>query len=107
MTRRREPRPLALAVDAMAADLIPPSTLARVQRCWAAVAGPAVAAEAEPALERDGVVTIACRSSVWAQELHLLSDGLVQGLNRALGGPPGPPAVRGLRFVATDPRREA
>ena len=59
--------------------------------------------EAEPVAERDGVVTIACRTAVWAQELDLLQTELLKRLNRALsgpesGGPEGP--VEGLRFTA-------
>jgi hypothetical protein len=46
-------------------------------------------------------VTISCRSSVWAQELDLLSIDLVERLNLALGRD----AVRGLRCVATPGRR--
>ena len=55
--------------------------------------------------ERDGLVTIACRSAVWAQELDLLGPDLVARLNRALGegGTAGP--VRGLRTLVGGPRR--
>jgi predicted nucleic acid-binding Zn ribbon protein len=62
-----------------------------------------VAAEAEPVAERDGVVTVACRSATWAQELDLLGPELLGRLNEALAeaGQPGPEArVRGLRFTA-------
>ena len=103
--RRPAPRPIALALDAVAGGLAPASTLARVQACWANVAGPAVAAEAEPVSERGGVVTVSCRSAVWAQELSLLSDDLLERLNRALdpGGARQP--VAALRFGAARPRR--
>jgi predicted nucleic acid-binding Zn ribbon protein len=66
-----------------------------VQRSWGEVAGDVIAAEATPLSEQSGVVTVACRSAVWANELELLSKGLVEGLNEALGGH----AVGALRFV--------
>jgi hypothetical protein len=85
--RRRAPVPLAGAVEALAQRLAPQTPLAAVQRVWPEVAGAAVAAEAEPVSERAGVVTIACRSAVWAQELTLLAPDLVARLNDALGAP--------------------
>jgi predicted nucleic acid-binding Zn ribbon protein len=99
--RREQPRPIARAVQAFAEQVAPATLLAEVQRHWTVVAGEAVAREAEPVSERDGTVTISCRSSVWAQELDLLSGELVERLNLALGRD----AVRGLRCVATPPRR--
>jgi predicted nucleic acid-binding Zn ribbon protein len=57
--------------------------------------------------ERDGVVTIACRSATWAQELDLLQQQLLERLNGALSeGDRGAdhPAVRALRFTADAPR---
>lgn len=78
---------------------MPASTLARVRRAWPAVAGARVAAEAEPVSERDGTVTVACRSAVWAQELELLSADLGRRLEEALQSGDEPPVVRRLRFV--------
>ena len=99
--RRLAPRPLSAAVEAYAAGLAPATLLAQVQRHWPAVAGEAVAREAEPVSERAGIVTVSCCSAVWAQELDLLSGQLVERLNLALGGG----GVRGLRCVAAPPRR--
>ena len=102
--RRRAPRPLGIAAHAAAARAAPATRLARVQGCWPAVAGPVVAGEAEPSTERDGVLTIACASAVWAQELDLLSADLLERLNAALAGSPGEAPLTGLRFVAARPR---
>ena len=102
--RRRAPRPLATALAGVVDELAPATTLAGVQRAWPAVAGEAIAREAEPVSEREGVVTIACRSSVWAQEIELLSAELVPRLNEALGASSGAPAVRSLRVTASRPR---
>ena len=62
----------------------PLTLLAAAQSAWPAAAGARVAAEAEPVAERDGVVTIACRSATWAQELDLLQPELLERLNEAL-----------------------
>lgn len=98
--RRPGPRPLALALEAVAAAHAPQTLLARVQSAWPAAAGPAVAAEAEPVSERAGVVTFACSSAVWAQELELLSGELLAGLRRALGeDSAAAAALAGLRFT--------
>jgi predicted nucleic acid-binding Zn ribbon protein len=95
--RRAAPRPLAFALDELRERLAPATPLAAVQRAWADVAGPVIAREATPVSERGGVVTVSCRSAVWAQELDLLAPALVEGLNRALTGV----EVRALRCVAT------
>lgn len=97
--RRQAPRPLRSSLEALVGHVAPATTLARVQERWVAVAGAAVAAETEPVAERAGVVTIACRSAVWAHELDLLSPDLVRRLNDALPSSGGPPPVRELRFV--------
>jgi predicted nucleic acid-binding Zn ribbon protein len=91
----REPRQIAGALARVTAKVAPATTIARLQGCWEAVAGPVIAAEAEPVSERSGVVTVACRSAVWAGELELLAPGLIERLNEALEAP----AVSSLRFV--------
>jgi predicted nucleic acid-binding Zn ribbon protein len=103
--RRLAPRPLASSLERATALLAPATTLARVQARWRAAVGSTVAEEATPVSERDGTVTVACRSAVWAQELDLLSTDLLEGLHAALDEPSSEPTVRGLRFVATDGRR--
>ena len=97
----KEPRPIAEAVARVTAAAAPATTIARLQSSWESVAGPVIAAEAEPVSERDGVVTVACRSAVWAGELGLLGPGLVTGLNEAMGSP----VVASLRFVVGRPGR--
>jgi predicted nucleic acid-binding Zn ribbon protein len=85
--RRRAPVPLAGAVEELARRLEPDTPLARIQRAWPAAVGDVIAAECEPVAERAGVVTVACRSSVWAQELSFMAPDLVERLNAALGAP--------------------
>lgn len=62
----------------------PPGLLPQVQALWPAVAGEALAGSASPVSERDGVVTVACESAVWAQELELLGGSLCERLNAQL-----------------------
>lgn len=97
--RRIGARPLKAALDRVVMDCAPATTLARAQRCWPEVAGSGVAAESTPRSERDGILTVACDSAVWAAELALLSSDLLERLNTALGTPGGPAPVRELKFV--------
>ena len=97
--RRAAPRPVGAALGRYTAEMAPATLLAEVQRAWPAAAGAALAQAAQPVSERDGVVTVACGSGVWAQELDLLSERVVTALNGQLGRP----AVRRLRAVATPP----
>jgi predicted nucleic acid-binding Zn ribbon protein len=93
--RRLAPRALSAALEGVVGDIAPATLLARVQAVWGEVAGPRLAEAASPVAERDGVLTIACESGVWAQELDLLGPDLLAGLEQALGGR----LVTKLRFV--------
>jgi len=73
--------------------LAPGTTLALVQEHWPRAAGPVIAAQARPTAARDGVVTLTCSASVWAQELDLMAGELIARLNDSLGEE----AVRALR----------
>jgi predicted nucleic acid-binding Zn ribbon protein len=97
--RRGAPRPLKLALEAATAHSAPAGLLAQVQAAWPDVAGSTIAAEAEPVSERDGRVTVACRSATWAHELELLRGDLEAALNTRLGGDR---AVE-MRFVVGGP----
>ena len=101
--RRRALHPVARALDGVTARLAPATLLAEVQRAWPEAAGDAFATHAEPWAERDGEVLVACPQAVWAQQLDLMSELVVERLNAALGRP----AVRRLRVQARKaPRRE-
>ena len=99
--RRREFRPVSAALETVTARMAPATLLAEIQMVWAEAAGEAFAAAAQPASERDGVLTVSCASSVWAQELDLMSERVVAALNQRLGRP----AVSRLRAVARPLRR--
>ena len=100
--RRLAPRPLSAVLQGVARGAEPATLLARVQAVWPEVAGPGLSASATPVSERDGVVTVACESAVWAQELELLGPDLLTRFGDALASQPGRPAggsVKKLRFV--------
>jgi predicted nucleic acid-binding Zn ribbon protein len=94
--RRRGPRPVGHALEALTARIAPATLLAEVQRAWPEAAGAAFAPHSEPWAERDGEVLVACPEAVRAQELDLMSELVVERLNAALGRP----AVRRLRVQA-------
>jgi predicted nucleic acid-binding Zn ribbon protein len=97
--RRRAPERFADVLRDAVAKAAPDTLLAQVQAVWPEVAGAAIAAEAAPSSEREGVVTVDCSGAVWAQELMLLEADLVGALNRRLEGP----QVRSLRFKVKAP----
>ena len=100
--RRLAPRSLSLALEGVVRDAEPATLLARVQAVWPEVAGPGLSASAAPVAEREGVVTVACESAVWAQELELLGPDLLTRFGEALAPAPGlaaAGAVKKLRFV--------
>ena len=98
MSRRRAPRPISQAVSTALEGVEPATLLAAVQRAWPAAVGEAIAREATPVAERDGVVTVACRSATWAQELDLLAGRIREQLRAEL---PQGPSLEGLRFTAS------
>ena len=94
---RRTPRPVGRALHDALAPIAPATPLAAVQGVWEEAVGERVAAEATPVSERDGVVTVACRSATWAQELDLLGEQMLTKLRERL--PEGVSVAR-LRFSA-------
>jgi predicted nucleic acid-binding Zn ribbon protein len=93
---RASPRPAAHALRAALERSAPRTPLAAVQLAWRDAVGEAIAAEAEPVAEQDGVLTIRCRSSTWAQELSLMETEVLRRLAEALGDS----APRGLKVLA-------
>ena len=85
MTRfNRSPRPLSGSLESLALRLAPETLLAETQRAWPGLVGAAIADHARPVAERAGVLTVACESSVWAQELDLMGDAIRERLNQVL-----------------------
>ncbi len=94
--RRRQPRPLGDSLARVLAEKAPRTLLAEVQAAWPSACGDAIAAASEPVSERDGTVTIACRSGAWAQELELMQEPLTERLEARIGAG----RLAGLRFTA-------
>ncbi len=90
----RRPRPLSSALREAIAPIAPKTPLARVQAVWADAVGERIAAEAAPIAERDGVVTVACRSASWAEQLDLLADATLAKVREKVPED----AIRELRF---------
>jgi predicted nucleic acid-binding Zn ribbon protein len=100
--RRRAPRSLGAVLPGAVASAGPQTRLARVQAVWPEVAGAALASSTAPVAERDGVITIACESALWAHELELLQRDLLGRLEEALEGSGGGTIER-LRFTVGSP----
>ena len=96
MNARPGPRRLGGALSRVAAARAPRTLLAEVQAAWPAACGPTIAGNAEPVGERDGLITIACASGPWAQELELLGEELRDRIEARVGKG----RVRRLRFTA-------
>lgn len=96
--RRRVPAPIGEVMASVLGRLTPRGLLPEAQAAWRRAAGAGIAARAHPVSERDGVLTIACESAVWAQELALMEPQLLERLEAELGAG----SVAGLRFVVAD-----
>lgn len=90
---------MSFALDALRDELAPQTLLAEVQRVWPEAVGAVVAAEAQPFSERNGMLTVSCSASVWAQELDLMAPMLIARLNERLRGA----KVTRLRCVTATP----
>ena len=98
MTRRRAPRPAATAMRAALERAAPKTPLAATQAAWAEAMGERIAAVAKPVSQRGGEVTVSCSDSVWAQELDLMQEELLNRLRERLGEQ----APSSLRFRAEE-----
>ncbi len=96
--RRRAPRQIAAAVQALNATLLPRTPLGRVQSIWESTVGADIAAHASPIAERQGTLTVRCSAAVWAAELEMRAGELTELLNAQLR----PHAsISRLRFVSS------
>ena len=94
--RRQDPRRLGDSLARVVAGEGPKTLLGEVQTAWSSSCGGAIAAASEPVSERDGVVTVACESGAWAQELELMHELLLSRIGAAVGEN----RVARLRFTA-------
>ena len=93
--RGRSPAPKKLGdvLGEFRSDVSPPTPLAAVQAVWDQVVGERIAAVTEVIEEREGVVTVACSSTVWTQELELMAPRITASLREELGAT-GPEKLR-------------
>lgn len=96
---RRAPRSLEGVLKMLTQELSPETVLAEAQRAWLDAVGAAIAEQARPVFERAGVLTVACESSVWAQELDLMGGVILERLNGRLTEG----RIARLRCVTTGP----
>jgi predicted nucleic acid-binding Zn ribbon protein len=99
VTSRRAPRLAGSALRAALERAAPRTPLAAVQAAWEEAVGSRIADVARPVSERGSEVTVACSDSVWAQELDLMQEQLLQRLRDRLGER----APQSLRFRMEDP----
>ena len=85
MTRRRAPRPAGEAFRVAREQVAPKTGLAAVQAAWSEALGERLAEVATPVSERAGTLTVECTDAVWAQELDLMQEQLLQRLREELG----------------------
>ncbi len=100
MSRRRAPRPAGAAFQAALQKAAPQTPLAAVQVAWSTAVGEQLAARAIPVSERAGTLTIECADAVWAQELDLMQETLLERLRAELGDQ----APQALRFRVNSAR---
>lgn len=100
MSKRRAPRPAKGAFQAALQQAAPQTPLAAVQASWATAVGERLAAAAVPVAERSGTVTVECADAVWAEELNLMQEALLERLREAVGEA----APQALRFRVNSDR---
>ncbi len=96
--RKTHPDRVANALRQVVQRIDPERRLAayRLWTFWADEVGPAVAARAEPAAFRDGVLSVRVAGAAWMQELQFMKDELRQRLNSRLGAE----IIRDIYFVS-------
>jgi predicted nucleic acid-binding Zn ribbon protein len=92
--RNSLPRPLGEILDPALQSLIT-SDQARAFSAWARASGAPVSSCARPSRFFNGLLTVECASSIWANELTYLSGEILARMNDVAPGHP----VRRLRFV--------
>lgn len=100
MSRRRFPRPGANAFQTALQQVAPKTQLAAIQVAWPNAVGEHMAANTVPVSERDGMLTVECAEAVWAQELDLMQETLLERLQERLGDQ----APKSLRFRVNSER---
>lgn len=70
----------------MAESIAPTDPLTTVTVAWSEVVGEAIAKHTRPTAIKGAELQVECDSSVYAQELELLSRRVLKGVSESLGG---------------------
>ncbi len=100
MSRRRAPRPAANAFQAALQRAAPQTPLAAIQTAWSNAVGEQLSSRAAPVSEREGTLVVECADAVWAQELDLMQETLLERLREQVGEQ----APEALRFRVNSER---
>jgi len=100
VSHRRAPRPAANAFQAALQKAAPQTPLAAIQTAWAKAVGEQLASRAVPVSERQGTLVVECADAVWAQELDLMQETLLERLREQVGDQ----APEALRFRVNSER---
>jgi hypothetical protein len=71
---------------------------AAIALAWPQVVGEEGAVNSQPVRLRQGRLTVAASSTVWAQTLQFMEQTIAAGLNERLGSPPGAPVIERISF---------
>jgi predicted nucleic acid-binding Zn ribbon protein len=96
--RRSDPNRVADALRQVVQRIDPDRRLGayRLWTFWDEAVGPTVAARAEPAAFRDGVLSVRVAGAAWMQELQFMKEELREQLNARLGAA----LIRDIYFVS-------
>ena len=84
MPKRKQPTRIAGALDRLTGEIAPTTALGALQAVWRSAVGDRIADACQPTQEVEGVVTVVCESSVWAQQLALMQTDLLERLEAEL-----------------------
>ena len=85
--RRGRERHLGGAFQKLADSIAPTDPLTSATVVWPEVVGAAIAKHSRPSAIRGAELVVECDSSVYAQEIELLSRKVLKGLGEHMNGP--------------------
>ncbi len=85
--RRGRERHLGAAFQRMAESIAPSDPLTTLTVAWPTVVGEAIAKHTRPSAIKGSELLVECDSSVYAQELELLSRKVLKGVAECIDGP--------------------
>ena len=83
--RRGRERQISDAIGRLVEQIGPQDPLTQVTTAWPDLVGSGMAGHTKPSAVRGGTLTVDCDSSVYAQELELLSRKVVKAVNDRFG----------------------